>query len=381
VIRIAFRAPPAHWQGGRNYLWNLLYALGQRERGLQPVIIARTEADVSEYTSLPGVDVIRPSRWSPGKATFYAGRATKYLLGIDVVERLELSRARVQLYSHAPPLGKRFGIPSLYWIPDVQHRRLPHQFSRRERWQRDQEMRDAARTARIVIASSHAAKRDIIELVGDRVESKLRVLQFVAQPRSPAPIALADLASRYPLPKRFLFLPNQWWKHKNHALVVDALAHASDVHVVVTGATTDYRHPEHHADVMLRARALGIADRFVVLGAIPFVDMISLMAASVAVVNPSLFEGWSTTVEESRTLGKRLVLSDIDVHREQAPPRARYFAPDDARALADAMTATWNESFGDDELAAAQALTDLARRTEAFAASYEAIVREALGAR
>ena len=379
MIRIAFRAPPAHWQGGRNYLWNLLYALGRRDSDLQPVLVARTDADVTEYSSLPRVEVIPPSRLSSGKATFYAGRASKYLLGIDVVERLELARANVALYSHAPPLGKRFGIPSLYWIPDVQHRRLPHQFSRRERWQRDQEMRDAARTARLVIASSHAAKNDIVELLGPQVASKLRVLQFVAQPRAPKPVPLAELAIRYRLPGRFLFLPNQWWKHKNHALVVEALAHAPDVRIVATGATTDYRHPEHHATVMRRARELRVADRFTALGAIPFADMISLMANAVAVVNPSLFEGWSTTVEEARTLGKRLVLSDIDVHREQAPPRARYFAAGDARALAEAMTATWVESSDGDADAAQRAGEDLPRRTEAFAAGYEAIVREALG--
>ena len=63
--------------------------------------------------------------------------------------------------------------------------------------------------------------------------------------------------------------------------------------------------------------------------------MISLMYHSIAVINPSFFEGWSTTVEESKSLGKKILLSNIDVHVEQSPSRAHYFNPNNAYELAD----------------------------------------------
>jgi glycosyltransferase involved in cell wall biosynthesis len=47
-------------------------------------------------------------------------------------------------------------------------------------------------------------------------------------------------------------------------------------------------------------------------------DVYSLIKFSKAVINPSFFEGWSTTVEECKSVGKQIILSDIDVHKEQA---------------------------------------------------------------
>ena len=62
------------------------------------------------------------------------------------------------------------------------------------------------------------------------------------------------------------------------------------------------------------------------------------MAYSAAVINPSRFEGWSTSVEEAKTFQKPLLLSDIAVHREQAPTLGHFFPVDDPLALADIMT-------------------------------------------
>jgi len=376
MIRVGFRAPHAHWQGGRVYLWNLLYALADTPE-IRPVLLARSASDVDEYGVHAHVEVVPPSWLSTARVPFYAGRAARYLVGSDLVERMVLARARVDLYSHAPPLGHRFGLRSLYWIPDLQHRRLPDQFGRLERLQRDREMRHALAHATLVIVSSHAAKRDVVELAGAS-EHKLRVLQFVAQPRETEHASAAELRARYQLPERFVHLPNQFWRHKNHAVVIEALAKLpADVVVVATGDTHDYRHPEHFAELQARARRCGVTERFRVLGRLPFADVVGLMRAAVAVLNPSLFEGWSTTVEEARAMGKRLVLSSIDVHREQAPPRARYFTPHDSDDLARELAAVWAEPSDGDAEAAAAAARELPARTARFAATYAAIVREA----
>jgi glycosyltransferase involved in cell wall biosynthesis len=61
------------------------------------------------------------------------------------------------------------------------------------------------------------------------------------------------------------------------------------------------------------------------------------MRASSALLNPSLFEGWSTTVEEARALGVPLILSDLSVHREQAGNDACFFDRSSAASLAEAL--------------------------------------------
>ncbi len=70
-----------------------------------------------------------------------------------------------------------------------------------------------------------------------------------------------------------------------------------------------------------------------ILGLIPKEDQLQLLRLCSVVVQPSLFEGWSTVVEEAVALGKRLVLSDLPVHREQSPPFAEYFEPTSVDSL------------------------------------------------
>jgi hypothetical protein len=52
-----------------------------------------------------------------------------------------------------------------------------------------------------------------------------------------------------------------------------------------------------------------------------------------AVIQPSLFEGWSTVVEDAKALNKWVILSDIAVHREQLSINVDFFNPKDSIAL------------------------------------------------
>lgn len=71
-----------------------------------------------------------------------------------------------------------------------------------------------------------------------------------------------------------------------------------------------------------------------VLGVVPRSDYVQLVRAAALIVQPSRYEGWSSVVEDARALRKRIVLSDIAVHLEQAPPGGIYFRTGDATAFA-----------------------------------------------
>jgi glycosyltransferase involved in cell wall biosynthesis len=58
------------------------------------------------------------------------------------------------------------------------------------------------------------------------------------------------------------------------------------------------------------------------------------MRRSLAVIQPSLFEGWSTVVEDARSLGKPILLSDFPVHLEQNPPFGHFFERGNSEQLA-----------------------------------------------
>jgi glycosyltransferase involved in cell wall biosynthesis len=149
------------------------------------------------------------------------------------------------------------------------------------------------------------------------------------------------MASVYQLPERYFYLPNQFWKHKNHRTVIEALRilRQEGYHTVVaaSGRTEDYRHPGHFAALQSLVQHFGLTDNFRFLGIVPRGHVFALMRACTALINPSLSEGWSTTVEESKSLGVPMLLSDLRVHREQAGDRADYFDPEVARQLASLM--------------------------------------------
>ena len=127
------------------------------------------------------------------------------------------------------------------------------------------------------------------------------------------------------------------------------------------------------------AESAGVLDCFRVLGAVPSRHLAVLMEHAIAFINPSLFEGWSTSVEEAKSMGKQILLSSIPVHHEQAPPRGIFFPPDDAAALADALEDTLR--LYDPALEAEsqrEARLQLPARLKNFAMQYSQIVSRAL---
>ena len=232
-----------------------------------------------------------------------------------------------------------------------------------------------------ILLSSYDARRALAQFEPSCVE-RSRVLQFVAQPHvGRETTELGTLHERYSFDSPYFHVPNQFWAHKNHQLIFDALAvlknRGEPALVISTGAKEDYRQPRYFDELMARADKLGVLDSFRALGVIPYHDLIGLMVNSVALINPSRAEGWSTSVEEAKSLGKRIILSDLPVHREQAPPDGIYVGPDDAMSLADAMrqVSTTFDPVADHERSA-RARAALPGRVRAFAERYQEIVLE-----
>jgi glycosyltransferase involved in cell wall biosynthesis len=237
------------------------------------------------------------------------------------------------------------GVPLAFWMPDFQPWRMPELFSDDLRkWYEDHYAVNGAAAARVVV-SSNDGLRDLQTYL-PQLRDKARVLHFCSVPTAEwwerDPVAVA---SQYELPERFFLLANQFSHHKNHLVAFEAvrILRARGVPVVVacTGSTYGFRGNDylHSVHAFIEQHTLGDAIR--ILDLIPRADQVALMRRSIAILQPSRFEGWSTVVEDAKTLGKPIVVSDIAVHREQAPPRATFAPTDDANAWADALQAQW----------------------------------------
>lgn len=375
----------AGWMGGANYITNLLRALhAHTKRGVEPVLIAHPDTPEKALAALPPFEMIRtPLVDELGKWSLLR-KVMKNVLGRDFPMERFLRRNNIELLSHSGHLGRHSGIPTIGWIPDFQHRRLPGFFDRKELVARDRRFKRLCNNCTTIVLSSEDAQKDLWEFDSSAFD-KSKVLRFVSwfeEPRA-GMNELRLLHERYMISGAYFHLPNQFWAHKNHRVVVDALAmlkaRGQRVCVIATGHTNDLRQPNFFNNLTKHIAAQGVADEFRVLGLVPYADLAVLMRHSVAVINPSLFEGWSTTVEEAKSMGKKVLLSDIPVHREQAPERGIYFEPTDVESLAIELWKSFSTfSTEEDVVYARSAHRSLTDRIRAFAHSYEETVSDTI---
>ena len=374
------------WLGGLNYLRNLLLAVCALEnRRIEPVFITGHGTDAaiaSEFSFLPLVHTSALDRHRP--LWLLRKLLTRSVRSDWVLQRL-LHEHNIDILSHSGDLGRAARMPSIAWIPDLQHRHLTQFFSDEEHSSRERNIARALEAnVRVIVSSETAAAHLRGEAGFDK--DRIRVLRFVSGLLHGGALpAREDLRARYQIDGPYLLLPNQFWAHKNHAVVIEALGQlknaARPVTILATGLMSDPRQPGHVAELTSKVSRDGLTSMFRPLGVVPYPDMLGLLRDAVAVINPSLFEGWSTSVEEAKSMGKTVLLSNIAVHVEQAPERGIYFNPQDPGEVADAIDKTWSDfDESADRAAMAEAARQLPARLSGFARLYESIVIEALEA-
>ncbi len=331
------------WLGGRNYFANLIRAirLVAADR-IKVTLVTGRKICTTLPDEFPDLKVLRTSLLDRKSIGWWLRTIDMRLLDRDRLLAGYLRRNGIEVLSHCMHLGPRSGIVTLAWLYDFQFLHLPELWTESQIKWATQWYRAACRNCDAVLVSSAAALADLNAFApfGTPVRG---VLHFVSNPVSLAGLpSLKELQDLYGIKDQYFYLPNQFWQNKNHELVVKALSilrasGCDGVQVVCTGKTFDGRQP-HYFDLLMQwVSTSGLSDNFRVLGIVPLVHVQALMLHSVCVINPSRFEGWSTSVEEAKTMGKPILLSSIDVHREQNPQFGTYFDVDDPRMLADQM--------------------------------------------
>lgn len=272
------------------------------------------------------------------------------------------------LYPHFVSKREKFPARSCPWIADFQHRHMPHLFSEAEFEGRDKAFSEIAINSPTVVLSSQSAAKDFHQFFPES-NTEIEILQFRTTPSpewySSSPVSFQ---AKYHLPEKFFLISNQFWQHKNHMLVFEALRllQKKNIYptVVCTGHIHDHRKPDYSDQILQMIHIYNLGDQIFLLGLIPRNDQIQLMRRSIAVIQPSLFEGWSTIVEDARCLGKRMILSDFPVHIEQDPPSCAFFERNNPEDLADTISRWWKDfvpgpDFDGEALAKARNFTEV----------------------
>ncbi|MEM6690677.1 MAG: glycosyltransferase family 1 protein [Planctomycetota bacterium] len=352
MTRIAFRHIDSKlWQGGANYLKNLCRVLlNHQELGFEPIMFHGPEIrenDRQHLEELLGPRLIEHDAFQ--RRSLARRRWRSLLTGKDKVS-LKLFRDNQidVVFENADFYGAKFPIATMAWAPDFQHRYFPNLFPRHQYWRREIGFRLQFRHSRQVVVSSHDAAADCKKLY-DCKQDQVSVVRFsIPFEELPNQAASDETRTRLQLPEHFFLLPNQFWNHKNHNVVVDALhsmKQSGDCPVVaVTGGASHPSCVQNFERITARVKDLGLEDNFRILGQIAYSDLRALMSGCVALINPSLFEGWSTTVEEAKASRIPMILSNIDVHLEQAQDQAVFFDKHSPENLADCMRSFPSES-------------------------------------
>lgn len=345
TMRVAFTLiDSARWTGGYNYLLNLFRSLQKYHSDqIRPVLFCgddAIESDLQPFAAMDAIEIVRSPVFDRKKNTARLLKA--FLFGKDSAALRVFHEHEIDvIFENATFYGWRSPTPAIAWMPDFQHRHLREQFGFAAYWRRELGFRVQVASGRILMLSSEDARKDC-ENFYRGAAGHTSVVRFAAPiPADLMEASPEEVLSEYGLPSRFFYLPNQFWKHKNHRVVVEALGilkqRGVEVIVAASGNPLDPRHPDYLQRLVARIEELGLQGNFRMLGLIPRRHVVSLMRTCTALINPSYFEGWSSTVEEARTLGVPLLLSDIAVHREQMNDGAIYFSPDDAIGLAEAL--------------------------------------------
>lgn len=353
MMRVAFTLIGGkNWIGGYNYLLNLLRALSiYGPDAITPVLFFGKDvapADAAPFEQISGVEVVRHTAFDETRKKGSLIRSM--ILGRDKTVQSIFNRTQIDVvFECAQFNGWRLEQPAIAWIPDFQHRALPHLFTRLAYLKREVGFRVQIMAGRTIMLSSEDSRKDCEHFYPSTV-GRTQVVSFAVQamPRSNE-VESRAIADKYGLPEKFFFIPNQFWQHKNHLLVVEALSllkaqGRDDIVVVSTGRTFDPRLPKYFSNLQMVIVERGIEKQFRILGLVPYGDLAALMQASEALVNPSLFEGWSTTVEEAKAAGVPMLLSDLDVHREQAQGLAQFFDRYSASSLAEALMGDFSKN-------------------------------------
>lgn len=379
-----------HWLGGVQYTRNLLKALALLPHAERPDVVLHVghknagHGYEDEFSSYPNVliDGLANARTGTSPWATAALRRARKIFKADIpLPRLRSEECEVAFPVKGP--GVRGPGRKVYWVPDFQYKHFPEFFSARERDERDAMYRRMFDEPGFLVLSSAAAQVDFLRFFPDYRHKPVRVLHFTSvMDQSDYLLDPAAVCRALGLPPKFVYLPNQMWQHKGFDTAFEALGilktRGVTIPLVCTGNPQDYRNGEYYRQLQEVIAANGLGEQIIGLGMLPRTTQLQLYRRATLTLQPSRFEGWSTSVEDARALGRPLLLSDIDVHREQDPAGAMFFKTGDSHDLAGKLAVLWERSEpGPDserEQAAAQQGTD---RSLAYARSFMSIMAEA----
>ncbi len=234
------------------------------------------------------------------------------------------------------PLEPR--IPSIVAIPDLQHEFHPEYFDRNTlAWRRHTFGRSASHADAVFTLSEHS-KRTIVDRL-DADPEKVVIVPLDVDPEFREPISpeTQRVFSDLKLPQKYVYFPANFWKHKNHSMLLRAMKRLierdfPELALVLTGA------PSTGMDrVQAEAASLSLARNVHFLSYQPKPVTVALHHHALALAFVSEFEGFGIPILEAFHTGTPVVASQSTSCPEVAGDAAILVDEQDPSAIAKAL--------------------------------------------
>jgi glycosyltransferase involved in cell wall biosynthesis len=333
--------------GGRYTFQETLFAAVEQLDSDSEHEFVRIPRGVSQYSTGTRSERLRRARQMAGSRLAEAiNRAQDEVVGrrpVSVHSSLEreLARREIDLVWFPTMYAEACDRPFIYTVLDVEPLRqpwFPEATGGGYEWRRQQLERYARKATRVIVPNEVGA-RQIERLFAIDRERML----FLPHPTPSFAIRAVDALSRElgvatarGVKRPYLFYPAQYWPHKNHATLLQALRtlvdSGEDLDLVCVGS--DQGALEH---VRHLGRELGVSNRVHHLGLVSTAELVDLYRQAHALVYLSWFGPENLPPMEAFALGCPAVCSAVEGAREQYGDACLLVGPTDVQGVADAV--------------------------------------------
>jgi len=311
-----------NWMGGVIYIINLVKSLDKLPDSEKPEIIIFYDDNSKPFVNeIAYPYLIFIYRKTPNQYFNYLFSALKRKNCFEggIIDKYQLD-GLFPLNDFPFNLGKN-NFKAAAWYPDLQHKFYPQYFSRSKYFFREWRIKLILKNASHIVLSSNDVYGHFKKFYNLNSHLNIHILRFTSIIDGFSFPSFEQLRIKYDIKEDYFIVSNQFYQHKNHLTVFKALKLLKDENinckVLFTGTMEDKNNPGFIKGLKRTLINLDIQNYVRFVGLIHRAEQLCLMKNSLAVIQPSLFEGWSTVIEDAKALKCPIIASNLEVHKEQ----------------------------------------------------------------
>lgn len=237
------------------------------------------------------------------------------------------------------PVYFKSGVPAVSIIYDLQYKTYPHFFTDEDNYHRDRTFRTACQRATKLVAISEYSRLKALEHSQELEPDNIKTIHLAMANR----LANNTFNEKYLNEKnlkvnQYIIYPANFWKHKNHEMLITAFQIArhqgldKEIKLVFTGAPS-----ERQQYLKTITTKFNLSDHIVFLDYVSTDELASLMYYSLAMIFPSLYEGFGIPLIEAMALDVPIACSNLTSLPEVGADAVLLFDPKKPQEIADSI--------------------------------------------